>query len=136
MSRETANAPQTVTVTSSLAEIISLDTKALVDLIGIEIVNTGSTALSDLQIQIRFNSANSYHAVIVVADWTAILAGTQSLSNFLTALGTANPGTLTGSNAFAWFIINPQGIESISIKAQTASGSTSLSVATCQTVTT
>lgn len=127
MSRKITTNQTGIVVTNTLAEILHLEANSMLDDTGIEIINNGSTALSDMQIQIRFNSGASYHAVVAAADWAAIIAGTQSLSNFLTALGLVNPATLAAS-ATAWFIINPKGIESVSIKAQTASGSTSVSV--------
>lgn len=128
MPRKVTTTSLPITITSALTEILHLEANSMLDDIGIEITNLGTVALSDVQILIRFVTGGVYHAVIAVADWTAILAGTQSLSNFLTAVGTVNPGTLAGSNATAWFIINPKGIESVSIQAKTASGTTTVTV--------
>lgn len=127
MSRKISTAPVLIIVTSALTEILHLEANSMLEGIGIELTNLGSTALSDVQIMIRFGAGQTYHAVIAAADWAAIIAGTQSLTGFLTAMSSTNPATLAASGV-AWFIMNPAGIESVSIQAKTASGTTTISV--------
>lgn len=125
--RKVQTGPTTVTVGTSLTHILDLEANSLLEDISIELINTGSVALSDLQILIRFNAGSTYREVIAVADWTAILAG-GSLPSLIRRMGLVNPGTLAGSNAFAWFTLNPDAVESISIQGQVGSGQTTISV--------
>ena len=118
--------PSAVTVATALTTLITFDCRGKSTL-GVQLQNTGAVALSGLQVQARFNSSLSIWNAIAstTADFTTNNGETanNASTEIISSGGTIVTIPASGN---AWFRMHCEGIESVRIQAQVASGNTTM----------
>lgn len=118
-----------VTVGTSLTTVITFDCRGK-SALGVQLQNTGSTALSALQVQARFNSnLNIWNTIASTnADFTTS-NGKQGNNSSTEIINSGVSGgtivTIPGGGD-GWFRMRCNGMESVRIQAQVASGTTTM----------
>ncbi|MBW4478647.1 MAG: hypothetical protein KME54_17745 [Tolypothrix brevis GSE-NOS-MK-07-07A] len=124
-----AQTASAVTITTILTTVITFDCRGK-NTLGVQLQNTGATALSGLQVQARFNSALTiWNAVAsTTADFTTSNGKTANNGSAEIINSGVSSGTIitipAGGNG--WFRMRCEGMESVRIQAQVASGSTTM----------
>lgn len=118
-----------VTVSTSLTTVITFDCRGKSTL-GVQLQNTGSTALSALQVQARFNSnSGTYYTIASTnADFTTS-NGKQGNNGSAEIINSGvSSGTIVAlpANGNGWFRMRCDGMESVRIQAQVGSGNTTM----------
>jgi hypothetical protein len=118
-----------VTVGTSLATVITFDCRGKSTL-GVQLQNTGSTALSALQVQARFNSNLNIWNTIASTNADFTTSNGKQGNNASTEI--INSGVSSGTimtipgGGDGWFRMRCDGMESVRIQAQVASGTTTM----------
>ncbi|MBO3459949.1 hypothetical protein G7B40_040190 [Aetokthonos hydrillicola Thurmond2011] len=118
-----------VTVDTSLTTVITFDCRGKSTL-GVQLQNTGTVALSALQVQARFNSSSGTYYTIAStnADFTTS-NGKQSNNGSAEIINSGvSSGTIVALSASttAWFRMRCDGMDSVRIQAQVAATSTTM----------
>lgn len=120
-----------VTVTSSLTTFMTFPGSALAGFVGFEIENAGATALNDLQIEFSFYDGRSGFAILAASAsgdaqaWSSFIGGSSAPPIVVRGYSNTRPDTLAGG-AKTWIIMDLQGVNTVTFKGKTASGTTSL----------
>ena len=117
------------TVGTSLTTVITIDCRGKSTL-GVQLQNTGAVALSGLQVQARFNSTLSIWNSIAstTADFTTGNGKTANNASAEIISSGVSGGTIDTipAGGSAWFRMRCNGMESVRIQAQVASGTTTV----------
>jgi hypothetical protein len=123
---QTANA---ITIATTLTVVNSFDCRGK-KILGVQLQNTGSTALSGLQVQMRFNNALTIWNTIAStdADFTTNNGKQSNNSNTEIISSGVSGGTIITipAGGTAWFRVRCEGMESLRIQAVVASGGTTM----------
>jgi hypothetical protein len=118
-----------VTITTSLTTLLTFDCRGKKAL-GVQLQNTGSTALSALQVQARFNSGLSIWNTIASIDADFTTGNGKQANNASTEVISSgvSGGTIVTipAGGTAWFRMHCEGMESVRIQAIVASGTTTM----------
>lgn len=116
-----------VSTTTTETTILTVNT-ANYEWMGVEIINTGATALNGFNVQIAFNSTNFFHTKLSSAgDYTTNTSLQNGNATTINQEFSGDPRTLAGGSR-VWARLNLRGVYAVRFTATVASGSTTMAI--------
>jgi len=120
--------PSATTITTAVGTgFIDVDVSRF-EFVGLEVSNTGATALNAFTVALQFHSAGNFNPKLIsAADYTTNAALSNGNSTILCMESSASPVTLAGSG-FVWMRLNVRGVFALRFLASVATGTTTLTI--------